>query len=253
MRYITYYNTQQKIYLITILCTYIVNFQIFYYFKTEIYYLIIFNINYPYFISNSIYELLLLTIYTIITTTFLITSPTLIIFYYYYQKPTYYLFENKKTIPHKALLIIYLYLIIFFLTFKIAPTIWNLLITYEIYNNKLLVELLPTLKNYLTFVNLLYIYTLIGHCLGYALYYILTTQLTTTLKTICFTRGYIYPIITFFFALLTPPDIISLLGLILPFSCFYEILLYYQILLLTTKKSYKKPFLRKIGFEPMNV
>lgn len=206
---------------------FIIFFQIYYYFKNEILYLLLTSINYPYFIFHNILDLFLITI-TITTLFSCLTIIPLCLLQYFLLKKTNYTKLEKYYILNKLIIYnIYYILLNYTILIKIAPTIWNFLLTFEIYNQQLLIELTPQIIKYIYFIIYIYFFLLILHGI---LFISQSTTLLAIIPPLIFNRHFVYPIITIIFSTITPPDLLSLLLIIIPFFFIYEYFLFQLIL-----------------------
>lgn len=223
---INYYFSEKLYRLGYITLSFFFFFQLFFTYKREILYIITNQLNYPYFIAYSVADLFFINISLAFFLTIIINLPYIYLQYLLYNKTTYTKTNQKTRFKYFIYLILYYTLLTNTLLFFIIPKIWNWFLIFEIYNTSLLIETTPHIQKYINFLTKTYILFFFSNLLIYFIIgYLPKKPLSKKYITLFYSRIFIYPIVTLIYSIITPPDIITLICLLIPFAFIYEVFL----------------------------
>lgn len=242
------YNTKIKNYLQLHLFELKYNFIIFsitffylffvsYYFSNQLIYIFI-NIFknsdfLKYFIFTNITELFITNIIISIFISTFISTQLLIIQFWFFLSSGLFKFENLKFIKFYIIFVLLNFIIINIILIKIIPNIFFFFINInESFSNKYLFNIYfePNFNNYFNFIFISYIYIYLVFIYFFILFYIIFNKIFN-IKILINLRKFFYLKFILISSIISPPDLLNQLFIILLFIIFFEISIFMYLYL----------------------
>jgi sec-independent protein translocase protein TatC len=183
-----------------------------------------------YFIYTDITEIFFLNFYLSILISILIFFPFFILQLWFFFSKGLTKNENIKILKCFLFFCIFNFNIIFLICIKIIPNLWIYFYNINSLNNYLLnIYFEPKINNYFLFFFTFYIYIYLFFLYPFILYFLILFNIFK-IKTFIYLRKFFYLKFIIIAAIVSPPDIISQVFIVIPLIIFFEIYIYLYIL-----------------------